>query len=493
MDLVRLPDEVRICRNLVGGEWIEPAGAELLDVRSPWTGGVIGRVPLSSAEDVDRAVRAAASAFADWRQVPVKERTQLLFRFRELVLRDLDLLAHSAAAEAGKTVDEARAGVLKGIEVVEFALSLQNLDDGGALEVSRGVTCQVRREPMGVCAGVTPFNFPAMVPMWLFPIAITLGNSFVLKPSEKVPLTPCLLGELMIEAGFPPGVFSIVHGARAAVEAILDHPEVRAVGFVGSTPVARQVYARAAASGKRALALGGAKNHLIVVPDADPDVTVDGVVASFTGCAGQRCMAASLMVAVGDVDPLIDRIVARAREIRLGPDMGALIDGASVERIRGAIDKAATDGAELRLDGRAAAPPEGGERGNWVGPSILDRADPGWECATRELFGPVLTIVRVADIDEALALEQHNPYGNATSVFTTSGATARYVSERATTGMVGVNIGVPVPREPFSFGGTKDSRFGSGDITGAGGVELWSHLKKVTTKWAIGPDRNWMS
>jgi malonate-semialdehyde dehydrogenase (acetylating) / methylmalonate-semialdehyde dehydrogenase len=492
--LVDVPDSPITCRNLIGGEWHAPSESSQAyqEVRSPYTGTVIGRVPLSGAPEVARAVEAASRAAPEWRRVPIKERTQALFRYRDLVLANVDRLAHRAASEAGKTVAEARAGVLKGVEVIEFALSLQNLDDGGALEVSRGVSCEARREPLGVVAGVTPFNFPAMVPMWLYPIAVTLGNSFVLKPSEKVPLTPQILGELMLEAGFPAGVFSIVNGSRETVEAVIDHPDVSALGFVGSTPAARAVYSRATGGGKRALALGGAKNHLIVVPDADPAVTVPGVVDSFTGCAGQRCMAASLMVAVGDVDHLIDGIVDRARAMRLGHDMGALIDKPAVERIRAAIDKAGSDGAEVRVDGREGPLPGGYEGGNWVAPSVIDRADPGWECATRELFGPVLTIVRVKTLDEALALSERNPYGNATSVFTTNGAVARYVAERAQSGMVGVNIGVPVPREPFSFGGTKASRFGTGDITGRGGVELWTHLKKITTKWAVQPDATWM-
>ncbi len=489
--LVDVPESVITCRNLIGGQWHAPGGP-YQEVRSPYTGAVIGRVPLSDATEVTRAVEAASRASSEWRRVPIKERTQTLFRYRELVLANLDRLAHRAAAEAGKTVAEARAGVLKGVEVIEFALSLQNLDDGGALEVSRGVSCEARREPLGVVAGITPFNFPAMVPMWLYPIAVTLGNSFVLKPSEKVPLTPQILGELMLEAGFPAGVFSIVNGGRETVEAMVDHPEVSALGFVGSTPAARAVFGRASTAGKRALALGGAKNHLIVVPDADPAVTVPGVVDSFTGCAGQRCMAASLMVAVGDVDHLIEGIVERAGSIRLGHDMGALIDRAAVDRIRAAIEQAGSDGAEVRVDGRSAPLPGGYEEGNWVAPTVIDRAEPNWECATRELFGPVLTIVRVKSLDEALALSDRNPYGNATSVFTTNGAVARYVAERAQSGMVGVNIGVPVPREPFSFGGTKASRFGAGDITGRGGVELWTHLKKITTKWAVQPDATWM-
>ena len=493
MSLVDLPNEPIVGKNLIAGEWREGSSADRIDVISPYNGEVIGSVPASTAEDVGAAVAAAKEAAASWRAVPLKERTQVLFRFRELVHERIDDLSHLAAAEAGKTVAEAKAGVLKGIEIIEYALSLQNMDVGGTLEVSRGVTCETRREPLGVVAGVTPFNFPAMVPMWQYPIAVTLGNAFILKPSEKVPLTAQLSGELMVEAGFPPGVFSVVHGGREAVEALCDSPDVEAVGFVGSTPVARAVYERVTNHDRRALCLGGAKNHLLVVPDADVDVTVDGVVSSFTGCAGQRCMAASLMVAVGDVDPLIDAIVEKTKAMVLGSDMGAIIDAGAHARLRADLAKAVEEGATLRLDGRQVPAPAGYEGGYWLAPSILDNATLEMECTTKELFGPILTIIRVATLDEAIALQSSTPYGNAMSVFTSRGDVARYVVERAPTGMVGVNIGVPVPREPFSFGGAKASRFGQGDMTGAGAVELWSRLKKVTTKWALQPDATWMS
>jgi malonate-semialdehyde dehydrogenase (acetylating)/methylmalonate-semialdehyde dehydrogenase len=492
MMLVEVPEQVRECQNLIGGEWRRAAG-RTRDLVSPYTGTVVGHVGLSTTDDVDAAVTAARAAFPAWRGQPIKERSQPLFRFRALLLEHLDGLANTAALEAGKTRAEARAGVLKGIEVIEFALSLQNMDEGGALEVSRGVTCETRREPLGVVVGITPFNFPAMVPLWMFPIAVTLGNCFILKPSEKVPMTACRLGELMLEAGYPAGVFSLVHGDRTAVEALVDHRDTRAVAFVGSTPAARAVYTRATALGKRALCLGGAKNHLIVVPDADPAVTVRGVVDSFTGCAGQRCMAASVLLAVGDVDPLLDKICAEAERLRPGEAMGALIDAAARERIRGGIARAQEQGAEVRVDGRRAPPPAGYEGGAWLGPSVLDRARPDMDCAREELFGPVLTVMRTRTLDEALALEVQSPYGNATSVFTSSAAVARYVAERATTGMIGVNIGVPVPREPFSFGGTKHSKFGQGDITGRPAIELWTDLKKITTKWAAQPDATWMS
>jgi malonate-semialdehyde dehydrogenase (acetylating)/methylmalonate-semialdehyde dehydrogenase len=327
----------------------------------------------------------------------------------------------------------------------------------------------------------------------MFPIAITLGNAFILKPSEKVPVTACLLGELMLEAGFAPGIFSVVQGDRDAVHALCDHPDVRAIGFVGSTGAARSVYARATTQGKRALCLGGAKNHLVVAPDADEALTVRGVVDSFTGCAGQRCMAGSVLVAVGDGARFIEPIVRTASSLELGTTMGAIIDGAARDRIAQAIGGAERDGATVLLDGRRAAPPPGFEGGNWIGATVIDRARPGMACATEEIFGPVLTVIRVATMDEALALERATPYGNAISLFTSTGATARYVAERSTSGMVGINVGVPVPRDPFPFGGTKASRFGQGDMTGAGGVELWSYAKKITTRWAPSRDANWMS
>jgi malonate-semialdehyde dehydrogenase (acetylating)/methylmalonate-semialdehyde dehydrogenase len=491
MTLVDLPAEQRACDNLIGGEWRAATGPSR-DLVSPYTGAVVGRVGLSGIADVNAAVVAARAGFAGWRTLPIKERSQPLFRFRALLLEQLESLANTAALEAGKTRAEARAGLLKGIEVVEFALSLQNLGDGGALEVSRGVTCEMRRDPLGVVVGITPFNFPAMVPLWMFPIAITLGNAFILKPSEKVPMTACHMGDLMRDAGYPAGIFSLVQGDRMAVEALVDHPDTRAIAFVGSTAAARAVYTRATALGKRALCLGGAKNHLIVVPDADPAVTVRGVVDSFTGCAGQRCMAASVMVAVGDVESLLDKICAEAACLAPGAAMGAIIDAASRDRLRAGVARAQEQGAQVRVDGRNVVAPVGYERGSWLAPTVIDHARPDMDCAREELFGPVLTVLRVRTLDEALALEGRSPYGNATSVFTTSAAVARYVAERASTGMIGVNIGVPVPREPFSFGGTKHSKFGHGDITGRSAVEFWTDLKKITTKWALQPDATWM-
>ena len=493
MQIVKLPDRASRCLNLVGGEWIEPQGAAYYTAKSPYSGGDIAEVPLSSSEHVLRAVQAASSAFPGWRSTPIKERSQPLFRFRELVRADLAELSNLVALESGKTISEAAAGINKGLEVVEFALSLQNAPIGGALEVSRGVQCHSQREPLGVVAGICPFNFPAMVPMWMYPIAIALGNCFVLKPSEKVALTSQRIGQHMLSAGFPAGVFSIVNGAQAAVEALIDHPLVQSVGFVGSSPVARSIYARTTALGKRALCLGGAKNLVFLAPDADPALALSGICDSFTGCAGQRCMAASLLVAIGDCQALIDKLIARARSLKAGVDFGAIIDRAAHERIVSMIDRAKTEGAKIVLDGRSQSAPPGFERGNWLGATVIDYAKANMQCVQSEIFGPVLTIVRVDSLSQALALEQAHPYGNATSVFTNSGAVARTVAEQASNGMIGINIGVPVPREPFSFGGTKESKFGSGDITGMSALEMWSSIKKITTKWSPQSDNNWMS
>ena len=490
--LVSLPSDLITCHNLVGGAW-RLSAEESRSIRSPYTDQIIGKVPISSAAEADEAVEAAAAAFPAWRKTPIKERCQPLFKLRSLILAELETLANRAAAESGKTEEEARAGVQKGVEVLEYALSLQNLAAEGAMEVSRGVTCQMTREPLGVVLGITPFNFPAMVPLWMYPIALALGNVFVLKPSEKVPLTSQLMGELIRKAGFPPGVFTIVNGDVSTAQALIDHHLVRAVAFVGSTPVAKTVYERATAAHKRALTLGGAKNQLILAPDADPDLAVQSIVDSFTGCAGQRCMAASLLVAVGNADHLLQRVIDTARMLPLGSGMGAIIDRGALDRMTAIIGRAQDHGAKIVLDGRKAKPPAGYEGGYWLAPTIIDHASPDMECARTEIFGPILTIVRVKTLAESMSIEHKNTFGNATSVFTQSGAVAKFVSEESTSGMIGINIGVPVPREPFSFGGTKDSKFGACDITGASSIDFWTTLKKVTTKWAVQKDHNWMS
>jgi malonate-semialdehyde dehydrogenase (acetylating)/methylmalonate-semialdehyde dehydrogenase len=480
------------CQSLIGGQRVAGSGP-VREVKSPYTGAALARLPLATAADVDRAVQQAHAAWPAWRRLPLRERLEPLAKLRALLLEQLDELSQLVASESGKTPAEAKAGVLRGVEVIEFAQSLQNADSGAALDVSRGVSCEYRRDPLGVVAGITPFNFPAMVPMWMFPISLSVGNAFILKPSEKVPLSASYLGDLLLRAGYPPGIFSVVHGDRTAVEALVEHPLVRAVGFVGSSDVARRVYAQAAAAGKRALCLGGAKNQMIVAPDADPELAAKAILDSFTGCAGQRCMAGSLLLAVDKASSIVERIRALAAQIRLGTDMGALIDDASKNRLFSAIDRAERDGATVVLDGRTAAVPASYRGGNWLGPTILDHVRPEMDCAQAELFGPVLSVMRVPTIEAALAIDRANPYGNATSIFTSSGAVARYVSEQTTSGMIGVNVGVPVPREPFSFGGTKYSKFGHGDITGRSAVDFWTDLKKITTKWAPQTDATWMS
>jgi malonate-semialdehyde dehydrogenase (acetylating)/methylmalonate-semialdehyde dehydrogenase len=490
---IEQPSSPVVCGNFVEGRARVLGTRPRSTVRSPYTGAAIAEVVHSSAEDVHHAVDVARQAAKGWGETPIKERCAVLFRFRALVERELERLSHSVAAESGKTLAEARAGVLKGIECVEFATAVQNLDTGGRLEVSRGVSCAFRREPLGVVAGITPFNFPAMVPMWMFPLALAAGNAFILKPSEKVPRTPLLLAELLHEAGLPQGVFGVVQGTAEAVHALVDHPEVAALGFVGSSAVAHAVYTRATALGKRALCLGGAKNHLVVVPDADVEVTAQAVTDSFTGCAGQRCMAGSVLLAVGDVEPIIEAICRKAAGHVLGETMGAIIDGAARERIRAAIDAAERAGARVRLDGRGKRPAEAAyQDGNWMGPTVLDGVSPTSEAACTEIFGPVLSVVRVGTLDEALRIEAANPYGNAASIFTRSGATAHFVAEKVRAAMVGINVGVPVPREPFSFGGMGTSRFGHGDITGEDGLSFWSLRKKITEKWAVHTDATWM-
>lgn len=492
MDRVICPAELLKAPSLIDGRETEGSGPRF-EVFSPWFGRVVGEAHESTREDLERAVSAASKAFPSWSQTPLKERTQILFRFREILLRDLDRIAHTVSLENGKLLSEAKAGLLKGVEVLEFALSLQNLDQGGKMEVSRGVFCEYRREPLGIVASITPFNFPAMVPMWTIPIALALGNCFIWKPSEKTPLTSRLLAQALKEAGLPDGVFSVLQGGREIVEGILDHPEIKAISFVGSTKIAKLVYERGSRHGKRVLALGGAKNHIFLMPDADADMTGRGIADSFTGCAGQRCMAASVLLPIGDSAAQINKIIETAAKIRLGQDMGAIITREQRDFLCSAIERAEKAGAQILLDGRKALPPEGYEGGYWLGPTILDQISPDSEAAKVELFGPVLSIVRTSSLKEALAVENQNPYGNAASIFTNTGGLAEYIAAHAKSGMIGVNIGVPVPREPFSFGGINESKFGHGDITGANSLGFWTNTKKVTTKWQMQNDATWMS
>ncbi len=476
-------------RNYIGGAWVDPSGTETMNVVNPRHGKTMATVRFSTAADVDAAVKAAEAAQAEWKLLPMRDRAHVLYRARELMMKDMDELSWLVSHENGKLFDEAKAEVAKAIECLEYGCSLPNLAAGETLEVSRGVTCETTHEALGVVAGIVPFNFPLMVPLWMIPQALVAGNAFVLKPSERVPLTTLRLAEILTQAGLPKGVFSLVQGGRAVVEALADHPGIKALGFVGSTPVAKAVYGRASATGKRALCLGGAKNHLIVVPDADVGLTAENIVASFTGCAGQRCMAASVLMAVGNVDHIIAAVVERAKKMEVGKDLGPIITPASVERITKYIGGVEKDGGKILLDGRGQKATAGG---NWVGVTVLDHMKPTMAAACEEIFGPVLSIIRVPSVDAAMKVENGNPFGNACSVYTTSGHVAREVMRRAEAGMCGVNVGVPVPREPFSFGGWNDSRFGQGDITGWDGFRFWTRTRKVTTKWALQKDTTWM-
>lgn len=489
---LKIPTEVISCSNFINGQWTKGESGSL-NIVSPYHGKKIGEVSLPSQAQIKTALKAAQTAQVEWAKTPMKERAQVLFNFRNILLREMDNISHLKSAESGKTFAEGRAGLMKGVEVLEFALSMQNMDVGGRMEVSRGVSCEYRRIPLGVVANITPFNFPAMVPMWTIPIALGLGNAYVWKPSDKTPLTSIAIANALKEAGLPDGLFTVLHGGSEVVDQIIDAPEVRAVGFVGSTKVAKIVYTRATALGKRALCMGGAKNHIVLLPDANPELAGVGISDSFTGCAGQRCMAASVLLAVGDVEKHVEKIMARASSLQLGKDMGAIITRSQRDFLLGAIDRAEKAGAKILLDGRKAKAPAGMEEGNWIGPTILDHVEPGTEAQQVELFGPILSIIRCKDISHAMTIQNSSEYGNACSVFTNSGGAADRVIREAKAGMVGVNVGVPVPREPFSFGGIAASKFGSGDITGEHSLDFWSDVKKVTTKWEKQNDNNWMS
>ena len=479
-------------QNYIAGQFVPASSGNTLQVVSPIDGQLLSTVPMSTAKDLDDAVKAAQKAFPAWSKTPIKERVQVFFRYKTLLEKNLEELAALCSEENGKTNSEAIAEIEKCIELTEFATSLPQLVTGELLEVSKGIECRTENVPVGIVASIVPFNFPSMVPNWTIPNAIALGNCMIMKPSEKVPLSCGRLAQLLKEAGLPDGVFNVVHGDKEVVNAICDHPGIEAVSFVGSTKVARMVYQRATGNYKRCLALGGAKNHLMVLPDAIPGMTAQNVVASMSGCAGQRCMAAGAMVGVGEVDHIISKICDEARKIIPGENLGAVINKASKERIERFIGEAEKDGAKILVDGRNAKV-AGKENGTYVGPTVIDFVTPQMSVAQEELFGPVISIMRTDTVDEALAIENANPYGNAASVFTQNGGMARYIIERASAGMIGVNVGVPVPREPFSFGGWNESKFGVGDITGKSSIAFWTKLKKSTVKWNAEAGVNWMS
>ncbi len=479
-------------QNFINGEWKPSSGNKTLDVISPLDGSKLSTVVLSVKSDLDDAVASAKKVFPLWGKMPVKERVQVFFRYKQLLEKNLQELAALISEENGKTNGEAIAEIEKSIELTEFACSLPQLITGEILEVSKGIECRSERIPIGVIASIVPFNFPSMVPNWTIPNAIALGNCMIIKPSEKVPLSAVRLAQLLKEAGLPDGVFNVVNGDSEIVEAICDHPDIEAVSFVGSTKVAKIVYQRATQHLKRCLALGGAKNHLLILPDAKTDMTAQNVVASMSGCAGQRCMAASAMIGVGAVDHIVEKICDEAKKIIPGKNLGAVISKEAKERIERYITEAEQQGATILVDGRHAEV-EGKKSGTYIGPTVIDFVKPDMAVAREEIFGPVISIMRTQTLDEAIAIENANPYGNAASVFTQNGGYARYVMEKASAGMIGVNIGVPVPREPFSFGGWNESKFGVGDITGKSSIEFWTKLKKSTVKWNPEAGVNWMS
>jgi len=472
---------------VIGGRRVSPAGADAQDVLDPATGEVIARVPLSAAEEVDRAARAADEAFGEWADTPVTERARAMFRLQALLERDFEELSETVVRENGKALDEARGEVRRGVEVVEFAAGMPTLMMGGALEqVSRGVDTELFRHSLGAVAAITPFNFPAMVPLWTAPIAIAAGNTYILKPSPRTPLSAMKLAALFEEAGVPAGVFNVVHGGAEAVEAICDHPLVRAVSFVGSAPVAKAVYARSAAAGKRVQALAGAKNHIVVMPDADLDLAVPGVFSSAFANAGQRCLAGAVGVAVGEIgDELVGRLAETAREARIGPglDPESTVTPVTSEdaraRIAGYIELGEREGARLLVDGRQDL----GDGGFFLGPTILDEVRPEMRVAQEEIFGPVLAIERLGSLDEALDAIALNEFGNASAIFTRSGAVARAFRRRVTTGMVGINVPVPASMAFFPFAGWKGSFYGDLHATGMDGVRFFTETKVVTSRW----------
>jgi malonate-semialdehyde dehydrogenase (acetylating) / methylmalonate-semialdehyde dehydrogenase len=486
--------DIRLLGNYVGGRWVPAAaGAEQLDVTNPATGEVLARVPLSPAQDVDLAVRAAREAFPAWRSRSTIERARWLFGFRQVMERHQDDIARSVTREMGKTLGDARAEVGRAIEMIEAASAIPQTMQGRVLEnVATAVDCETFRQPVGVCAAIAPFNFPAMVPFWFLPFAIACGNTFILKPSEQVPLTQELVFGLMHEhGGLPEGVVNLVNGGADVVNAILDHPGIDGVSFVGSAKVAKHVYERAAANGKRVQALGGAKNYMVVMPDAVIDKTVGNIIGSAFGAAGQRCMAGSVVIAVGDArKPLLDELARRTSELTVGDgldkdtDVGPVISPAARDRINGWIDQGVDAGATLLVDGRRTAT----DAGSFVGPTILDGVTPDMEIAKEEVFGPVLSVIHADSLDDAIDIVNASRYGNGTSIFTESGAAVRRYRHDVEVGMIGVNVGVAAPVAFFPFSGWKGSFFGDLHAHGADAVEFYTRKKTVTSRFFSSGD-----
>jgi malonate-semialdehyde dehydrogenase (acetylating) / methylmalonate-semialdehyde dehydrogenase len=481
----------------IGGRFVEGTSGRAGDVFNPATGEVIAQAPFASPAEVASVAEAARDAFAEWSRTPAVRRARVMFRFLRLLERDARKIAAAITSEHGKILSDAEGEVQRGIEVVEFACGIPSMLKGDFTDnVASGVDSYSIRQPLGVVAGITPFNFPAMVPMWMFPIAIACGNTFVLKPSERDPSASCMLAELLAEAGLPGGVFNVIHGDRTAVDALIAEPSVQAVSSVGSTPVAEHIFRTASAHGKRVQALGGAKNHLVVMPDADLDQAADALIGSAFGAAGERCMAISIAVAAGDgvADAIVERLAPRVRALRIGPgiaegaEMGPLITREHLERVRGFIASGVEEGARLVVDGRDLRM-RGHEGGFFIGGSIFDHVKPTMRIYREEIFGPVLGVVRVRDCDEAIKLINAHEYGNGAAIFTRDGAVARDFVERIQIGMVGVNVPIPVPMAFHAFGGWKRSLFGDRHVYGREGVEFYTRLKAVTSRWPAARPR----
>jgi malonate-semialdehyde dehydrogenase (acetylating)/methylmalonate-semialdehyde dehydrogenase len=474
----------------IDGKPVPPTSKRTGNVTNPATGAVVRKAPMCNATDIDTAVAAATRAFPEWRATPPVRRARILTRFRELLEANRDALAKVITQEHGKTLPDAGGSLQRGIEVVEFASGVPHLVKGEhAEDVGRGIDCHSMLQPLGVCAGITPFNFPVMVPLWMFPVSIACGNTFVLKPSEKDPTAALLMAELAKEAGLPDGVLNVVHGDKEAVDAILNHPGIKAVSFVGSTPIARYVYETATRNGKRVQALGGAKNHAVVLPDADLEFTADAIVGAAYGSAGERCMAVSAVVAIGDIgDRLVERVREKAAKLPVGPgdepgiEMGPLVTREHRDKVKGYVDSGVAEGAKLVLDGRAFEA-AGREQGFFIGPTLFDHVKPEMKIYRDEIFGPVLSVVRSESLDDAIGLINANPYGNGTAIFTRSGGAARRFQNEIEVGMVGINVPIPVPMAFFSFGGWKASLFGDLHVHGMEGVTFYTRTKVVTTRW----------
>jgi malonate-semialdehyde dehydrogenase (acetylating)/methylmalonate-semialdehyde dehydrogenase len=479
--------------HFIGGKKVAGQSGRFGDVYNPATGEVTSRVPLANTSEVDAAVRSGKDAFAKWAQTPPLTRARVMFRYKELLEKNRDALARIIGSEHGKVLADATGEVTRGIEVVEFACGVPSLLKGEFTEnVGTNVDSYSVRQPLGVVAGITPFNFPVMVPMWMFPVAIACGNTFVLKPSERDPSAGLLLAELLLEAGAPAGVLNVVNGDKAAVDAILAHPDLAAVSFVGSTPIAEYVYHTGAAHNKRVQALGGAKNHMVVLPDADMDQATDALMGAAYGSAGERCMAVSVAVAVGGAgDALLERLAPRVRNLRIGPytdpeaEMGPLVTRQAYDRVRGYVDQGVKEGAKLVVDGRGTKL-QGYEKGFFLGGCLFDEVKPEMRIYREEIFGPVLSVVRSGDYETALDLVNAHEFGNGAAIFTRDGDAARDFSARARIGMVGVNVPIPVPMAFHSFGGWKRSIFGDHYVHGPEGVRFYTRLKTVTSRWPTG-------